>query len=208
MDILIVISLAICPCGTSISLAKTSDVTYIDSNSDNAGYLYRTPNLGIYLTEGAASFVAGNLAGFGAAVLLSLDYETPSGTHQLPQSILIWPVVYPFASAFGIHLTARIFKCPGSYWGAVGGGFVGVAVGLGSLYVLSGENTSNYVWALAAVLPPVFSTVGYNLFRQKDNTQSNFFLNRRYSTMVAYSVEITDGRRFPKMSVKLIEISF
>ncbi len=87
---------------------------------------YRKPNLGIYLGEGCVSFFAGNIAGIGIPILLAISFslgdDPAAGYYPSLTYLLLYPVIYPFASALAIDLTAKICKCPGSFWGAVGGG--------------------------------------------------------------------------------------
>ena len=189
----------------------SNDITnfeYANPISDDVSYEYRNPSLGIYAAEAGAALLVGNAVGYGTVVLLSLGYETPSGTHQPPTSILVYPFIYPFASALGVHVVGRSFKCPGSYWGAVGGGFIGMVAGLGSLYLLGDDNTQYYGLMLALALPPIFSTVGYHMFGGKTYSQSDLPMNVDYCTMTLHSLERNEVVTCQKISINIVSIAF
>lgn len=184
---------------------------YNGSTGDSVVPEYRKPNLGIYLAEGGASFFVGNVVGIGVPIFLAISFPLGEGHELADPSLayfLLYPAIYSFTSAFGVDITAKIFKCKGSYWGAVGGGFLGLATGIGILYVTGFELMHPNFLTLTSViiLPPTFSVVGYNLFMKKDSGQSNIFLyNKKYIIARSYSMEKID---IPKISIKVVEIKF
>jgi len=174
---------------------------------------YRKPNLGIYLAEGGASFFVGNIVGVGVPILLATSFPLGEGHELADPSIayfLLYPACYGFSSAFGIDVTAKIFKFPGSFWGAVGGGLFGTAIGVSLLYVVDFDLMHpNFVNLTSAIiLPPTFSVIGYNLFRKKDASQSNLFLHNRYMTEQSNSAESAFITKPPKVSIRILEIRF
>lgn len=189
---------------------NSTNFHYAYSISSDVSHQHRNPNLVIYAAETGAALLLGNAVGYGSVVLLSLGYETPSGTHQPPASILAYPVVYPLAAALGVHLVGNSFKCPGSYWGAVGGGFLGTAVSVGIMYITRFEVMHPNFLALSLVMliPPVFSVAGYNIFGGDERRQSNIFLNRRYRTADSWSLIGKPNANSLRLSVKILEITF
>lgn len=187
---------------------------FANSLNDSTISEFRKPNLGIYLLEGGASFFAGNVIGIGVPILLTSTLSLGEG-HDFADPnfayFLLYPALYSFSSAFAIDLTAKAFKCKGAYWGAVGGGLIGIGLGIGSYILLceaSPQVYMGYWWSFIAILPPLCSTTGYNLFRKKDASQSSFFLNKGYSVAKSYSIENTAVSQFPKISIKVIEFKF
>jgi len=174
---------------------------------------YRKPNLGIYLAEGGASFIGGNVVGIGVPILLAIAFplgEYNPATHYTPSFayFLLYPIIYSFPSAFAIDITGKIFKCPGSFWGAVGGGFLGLALGMvGYEYDLVPDYAA---FTSFFVLPPVLSVVGYNLFRKGDQRQSDVFSEESYLMAQFYSSETNPMFQRPNLQikVKVIEVKF
>jgi len=185
---------------------------FSSSTSDDIVYEYRKPNLGIYLAEGGASFLVGNVVGIGVPILLANSFplgdDPTAGYYPSLTYLLLYPVIYPFTSAVGIDITAKIFKCKGSYWGAVGGGVLGVGLGLGSCIIFRDESMQLYGWSLMVILPPLFATTGYNLFKKKELSQSNLLLHQRYISAQPYAMERISISKFPKISIKIIEFKF
>ncbi len=175
---------------------------------------YRKPNLGIYLAEGGASFFAGNTAGIGIPILLAVSFplgDDPLGGYYPSLTyLLIYPAIYPLASALAIHGTAKIFKCPGSFWGAVGGGFLGIGLGIGSCILLRDENTQLYGWSLMAILPPLCATTGYNMFRKKNLRHSDSFFDGNINFNLPYQFNNSekDSMGNPIVTIKMFEIRF
>ena len=186
---------------------------YSSSPGDSAASEYRKPNLGIYLVEGTASFFIGNAVGIGVpislAALFSSGDDPVAGYYPSLMFFLTYPVIYPFASALAIDITAKAFKSPGSFWGAVGGGSLGVGLGIGSCILLRNESTQLYGWSLMVILPPLSTTLGYNLFKKKISGHSDFFLdNNKYIASQFYSTENIFISKSPKVSIKILEIKF
>lgn len=185
---------------------------YGSSPDDSIIHEYRKPNLGIYFVEGSASFFIGNVVGIGVPILLAASFplgdDPGAGYFPSLMYFLSYPVIYPFASALAINATAKIFKCPSSFWGAVGGGFLGVGFGIGSCILLRDESTQLYGWSLMAILPPLCATTGYNLFKKKNSSHSNSFLHNKYISDQFYSTESIFITKSPKVSIKILEIRF
>lgn len=199
---------------------------------------YRKPNLGIYLAEGGASFFVGNIVGIGVPILLVISFplgdDPTAGYFPSLTYLLTYPVIYPFASALAINVTAKIFKCRGSFWGAVGGGFLGIGLGIGScillrdesrpLYgwslialilsfpscILSSESTQLYRWSLMAILPPLCATTGYNVFRKKSLSHSDSFFDNNININLTGQFYHGEKNSFanPKVTIKMFEIKF
>ncbi|MEO0126897.1 MAG: hypothetical protein ABIL44_03995 [candidate division WOR-3 bacterium] len=173
----------------------------------------RKPNLGIYLAEAGSSFFVGNVVGIGVPIFLAATFSLGKG-HELAAPslayLLLYPPCYSFSSAFSIDVAAKIFKFPGSFWGAVGGGVFGTAIGVSLLYAVDFEIMHPNFLSLtsAIILPPTFSVIGYNLFRKKDISQSNLFLHNRYVSEQSNSAESAFITKPPKVSVKILEIRF
>jgi len=175
---------------------------------------YRKPNLGIYLAEGGASFLVGNVISYYSILLIYTGFGTREYTSHWGLIHFISPLysfTYPFASALVIDITGRIFKCPGSFWGAVGGGLLGIGVGWCSLYAIDQQGWGSTIsWSLLVGLPPIFSTTGYNLFRKRESSQSNLFLHENYMVAQSYSSRTMANMPQPELQIKVqvIEIKF
>jgi len=174
----------------------------------------RKPNLGIYLAEGSASFFAGNVVGIGVPILLAISLplgeDTPEYFPSLTYLFLGYPVIYPFASGLAINVAAKVFKCPGSFWGAVGGGFLGTGLGVGSCILLRDESTQLYGWSLMAILPPLCATTGYNVFRKKDLSHSDSFFDDNIYINLPGQFYHSGINSFvnPKVTIKIFKIKF
>lgn len=181
---------------------------------DSAIDEYRKPNLGIYLAEGGASFFAGNIVGVGVPILLAVSFslgdDPTAGYFPSLIYLLSYPAIYPFASALAINVTARIFKCPGSFWGAVGGGFLGIGLGIGGCILLRDESTQLYGWSLMAILPPLCATTGYNVFRRKNLSHSDSFFDDNININLTGQFYHGEKNSFtnPKATIKMFEIKF
>ncbi|MEO0096362.1 MAG: hypothetical protein ABIL66_10810 [candidate division WOR-3 bacterium] len=174
----------------------------------------RKPNLGIYLVEGGSSFFVGNVVGIGVPILLAATFsvgdDPGAGYSPSVMYLLAYPVIYPLASALAIDVTGKIFKYRGSFWGAVGGGFFGIGLGIGSCILLRDENTQLYGWSLMAVLPPLCATTGYNVFRKKTLSHSGSFFDENVNVNLTGQFYHDEKKSFanPKIAIKMFEIKF
>ena len=88
MSILLVLIFAGNSYNVPIHSTNSTNFDYTNSISDDESYEHRNPNLGIYAAETGAALLAGNAAAVGLVVLLSLEYESPSGTHLVSPGIV------------------------------------------------------------------------------------------------------------------------
>ncbi len=158
-----------------------------------------------YLAEGAAFTVIGNLAAWGAMIVVD-GGEAGPGVHPTPgMEIYLYPIIYPVVGALSVDVVGRIIKRRGSFLGALGGGFVGVA-GVLALwrYGLDWDDDSaaqNFILAVVTI-PPLLSVVGYHVFAPRIDGLEDVGPGFTVGPMT----QVRRGHLAPKITLQVLKI--
>lgn len=162
----------------------------------------------ILVAEAGASCCVGNLLALGVPALISIACETPS--QNIPISVLLgYPVIYPFASAYSIDVTGKTCRQRGSFWGAVGGGAVGmICSGLMFVSMPTVSEFKPISVAAFVIVPPVLSVTGYNVLGHTGTRRDGVTDEKDGQVLYGTHSLRYDMPRGSSIRVRLLEMNF